>query len=123
MMRDATCRDGARERVSGLNQRNATPAAASSASATWVIRDGTRKIRTGCAGGDREGAERALADYIARKYQAPRESGRHPAEILVLDVLNIYAADAVRKHKRPNETMQRLLTLGSVSRLAHAGRC
>ena len=80
--------------------------------AAWVIRDGSRKVRTGCAASDREGAERNLADYIARKYQAPRESGRAPAQILVLDVLNIYASDAVPKHKRPNETMQRLLTLG-----------
>ena len=40
---------------------------------TWVIRDGARKVRTGCAGDDREGAERALADYIASKYQVPRE--------------------------------------------------
>jgi integrase len=82
--------------------------------ATWVIRDGgARKVRTGCARDDREGAERKLADYIARKYQAPRESGRDPAQILILDVLNIYAADAVPKHKRPAETMQRLLTLGA----------
>ena len=82
--------------------------------ATWIIRDdGARKIRTGCTRSDRKGAERKLADYIARKYQAPRESDRHPAEILILDVLNIYAADAVPKHRRPNETMQRLLTLGA----------
>ena len=81
--------------------------------AAWVIRDGSRKVRTGCAAGDREGAERNLSDYIARKYQAPRESGRAPDQILVLDVLNIYASDAVPKHKRPNETMQRLLTLGA----------
>jgi integrase len=79
--------------------------------ATWVIRDGARKVRTGCAGSDREGAERALADYIARKYQAPRESGRDPAQILILDVLNIYATDVVGKHARPNDTMQRLRTL------------
>ena len=81
--------------------------------AAWVIRDGSRKVRTGCAASDREGAERTLSDYIARKYQAPRESGRAPTQILVLDVLNIYASDAVPKHKRPNETMQRLLTLGA----------
>ena len=33
--------------------------------ATWVIRDGTRKVRTGCAREDRAGAERALAEYLA----------------------------------------------------------
>ena len=39
--------------------------------ATWVIRDGKSKVRTGCARTDREGAEQALAEYIARKYHSP----------------------------------------------------
>ena len=55
--------------------------------ATWVIRDGSRKVRTGCAGNDRKGADLALAEYIAQKYSVSRERGRHPSEILVLDVL------------------------------------
>src|SRR6476660_1566981 len=55
--------------------------------AAWVIRDGARKIRTGCARVDGEGAERALSEYIAKKYTVTRERGRHPSEILVLDVL------------------------------------
>src|SRR6478609_2781659 len=62
--------------------------------ATWVIRDGKNKVRTGCAGADREGAEQALNEYIARKYQVPRDRGRHPCQILVLDVLN-YAGGMV----------------------------
>jgi integrase len=41
----------------------------------------------------------------------PRERGRHPAEILVLDVLNIYLDDVARSHARPEETKQRVLTL------------
>jgi integrase len=79
--------------------------------ATWVIRDGARKVRTGCAREDRAGAERALAEHIAGKYQIPRERNRHPAEILLLDVLNIYLADKAAKHARPEETKQRVLTL------------
>ncbi len=79
--------------------------------AAWVICDGPRKVRTGCAGADRARAERALAEYIASKYQVPRERDRHPTEILVLDVLNIYLADKARKHARPEETKQRVLTL------------
>ena len=77
----------------------------------WVIRDGARKVRTGCAGQDRARAERALAEYIASKYQVPRERHRHPAEILVLDVLNIYLADKAKNHARPEETKQRVMTL------------
>jgi hypothetical protein len=78
---------------------------------TWVIRDGTRKRGTGCAREDRTGAERALGEYIATKYQVPRGQNRHPSEILVLDVLNIYLADVAPQHVRPNETKQRILTL------------
>jgi integrase len=79
--------------------------------AGWVIRDGSRKLRTGCAGDDREGAERKLAEYITTKYKVSRKRGRHPSEILVLDVLNIYLADKAKGHARPEETKQRILTL------------
>jgi integrase len=77
----------------------------------WVIRDGSRKIRTGCLRDDREGAEGALAEYISSKYQPNRACGRHPAEILVLDVLNIYLSDRAKDIARPEETRQRILTL------------
>ena len=79
--------------------------------ATWVIRDGSRKIRTGCARTDREGAERALAEYIAKKYTVPRDRGRYPSEILVLDVLNIYLLDKAPKHSDPSITKARIMTL------------
>src|SRR5262249_7336785 len=77
----------------------------------WIIRDGTRKIRTGCARGDRESAEQKLAGYIANKYQPSQAGGRHPNQILVVDVLNIYARDRAPGHARPGETGQRLLKL------------
>jgi integrase len=79
--------------------------------ASWVIRDGPHKVRTGCAQPDRQGAEQALAEYIARKYQVPRDRGRHPSEILVLDVLNIYLADVAPKHSDPSITKARVMTL------------
>ena len=79
--------------------------------AAWVIRDGTQKVRTGCAKTDREGAEQALAEYINRKYQVPRDRGRHPSEILVADVLNIYLIDKAPNHSDPSITKARILTL------------
>lgn len=79
--------------------------------AAWVIRDGARKVRTGCVRVDRENAERTLAEYITARYQVSRERGRHPAETLVLDVLNIYLADKAKDHARPEETKQRILRL------------
>lgn len=79
--------------------------------AAWVIRDGKNKVRTGCARTERQGAEQALAEYIARKYQVPRDRSRHPSEILVLDVLNIYLIDKAPKHSDPTITKARIMTL------------
>jgi integrase len=79
--------------------------------ASWVVRDGPHKVRTGCPRDDRAGAERALGEYIAQKYQVSRERGRDSAEVLVLDVLNIYLADKAPSQARPEETTQRVMTL------------
>jgi hypothetical protein len=49
--------------------------------AVWVIRDGSRKISTGCAAQDRADAERAVGGYLADKYQPNRTRGRHPSQI------------------------------------------
>jgi integrase len=79
--------------------------------AMWVIRDGARKISTGCTRGECADAEHALAKYIAAKYQPSRQHDRDPAQTLVLDVLNLYMTDVARAHRRPEETKQRILTL------------
>jgi integrase len=79
--------------------------------AVWVIRDGPRKISTGCPPKDREGAERELGEHLASRYQPNRTRGRHPSEILIADVLTIYLTDVAPKHTRENETKQRVLTL------------
>jgi integrase len=79
--------------------------------AVWCIRDGPRKIITGCAAADRAGAERALGEHLANKYQPSRTRGRHPAEILIADVLAIYLTDVAPRHAREDETKQRVLAL------------
>jgi integrase len=79
--------------------------------AVWCIRDGSRKISTGCAAKDRACAERALGEHLANKYQPNRTRGRHPAEILIADVLAIYLTDIAPRHSREHETKQRILTL------------
>jgi integrase len=81
--------------------------------AVWVIRDGPRKISTGCTAKDRAGAERALGEYLAKKYQPNRVRGRHPSQILIADVLAIYLTDVAPKHAREEETKQRVLMLDS----------
>jgi integrase len=55
----------------------------------WVIRDKGNEITTGCNEGDREQAEKALADYIARKYETP-SGPRHPDQMSISRALEIY---------------------------------
>src|SRR6185503_17064115 len=56
---------------------------------TWVILDHGQEITTGCNEGDSEQAEKALADYIARKYEIP--SGPcHPDQMSIGRALEIY---------------------------------
>ncbi|MBA5779550.1 site-specific integrase [Stappia sp. F7233] len=74
----------------------------------WIIRDGSVKRRTGCSEGDRASAEKALADYIVSKHSVSRKNNRAPAEILIADVLNLYAAEVAPKHARPHETAARI---------------
>jgi hypothetical protein len=77
----------------------------------WVIRDGSRSVRTGCAPAERAAAEQRLAGYITAKHQPDRSRGRRPAEIAVADVLNIYIADKGPKTARPHEVGQRVIAL------------
>jgi integrase len=81
--------------------------------AVWVIRDGSRKISTGCPAEDRAGAERHVGEYLADMYQPSRKRGRHPTQILIADVLAIYLNDVAPRHAREAETKQRVLTLDS----------
>jgi hypothetical protein len=55
--------------------------------AVWVIREGPRKISTGCAPEDRTGAERALGEHLT---EPNRARGRHPSEILIADELCLH---------------------------------
>jgi site-specific recombinase XerC len=56
---------------------------------SWVVLDTGREVATGCDEGDREQAEKALADYIARKYHAPH--GPHnPDQMTIGRALEIY---------------------------------
>jgi hypothetical protein len=81
-------------------------------SAVWHIKDGRYRESTRCGIDDRRRAERALADYIARKHLAGAETGvRPPAAIPVADVLALYARDIAPRHARPKETLQRITTL------------
>jgi hypothetical protein len=94
-----------------LRPERRTPDGSIRERAVWLIRDGSRRISTGCVAANRAGAERALGEHLARKYQPSRSRGRHPTEILIADVLAIYLTDVAPRHARENETKQRVLTL------------
>lgn len=74
--------------------------------ATWIILDGPKQFATGCSPEDRGGAERALADHIARKYQAPRRD-RDPAIVPVADVIAIYLKDCANRQANTEKLARR----------------
>lgn len=63
----------------------------------YFIRDGEVQIGTGCGPDRLPEAERALAEYIAAKWAPPAAastvSRRDPAQVLVADVLALYAQE------------------------------
>ena len=93
----AKCRDQVRELGSGSNLSKSTARAKSSAT------------RRGSSATDRVKSARAALEMTAKaltrrsantspvQYQVPRERGRHPTEILVLDVLNMYLTEVAKR--------------------------
>lgn len=93
---------GARLWLRKANQKNKS---------VWIIRDGNRFISTGCSAENRGEAEKRLSEYISDKYQPERLNCRHPSNIPIADVLNIYLQDKAPKHARPIETIARVARL------------
>jgi integrase len=77
----------------------------------WIIRDGRKRIATGCGAGEREQAERALADYLAAKYRPPKDRARDPSHVPVADVINLYATEIGPTVASPKELAARLRSL------------
>jgi integrase len=67
---------------------------------TWVILDLGEEIATGCSEADREQAEKALADYLVRKYESP--SGPcGPDQMSISRALEIYGNERAAKVVAP----------------------
>jgi integrase len=60
--------------------------------AVFVVLDGPNEVSTRCSAGDRRGAEKALAAYIAEKHR-PDWQNSHPSEVAVADVLAYYGSN------------------------------
>jgi integrase len=83
----------------------------------WIIRDGRNRVSTGFGPLDSERAQKALAEYIAQKYEPPRERGRDPDQVRVADLVAMYSAEAGLTVKSPKDLQQRMLAI-----LGHFGR-
>lgn len=57
--------------------------------AKWVILDRGKEIATGCDESDSRQAEKALVDYLARKYESP-QGACHPDQMICGRALEIY---------------------------------
>lgn len=63
----------------------------------WFVRDGKTKRSTGCRREDRAGADKALAEYIADKYEPVSDS--RTDVVRVSDVLMFYAQTVAQDHQ------------------------
>lgn len=78
--------------------------------AVWVIKDGGRRISTGCASNDIEGAEQALAYHIATKVsrEASAARDRCPTTVPIADVLMTYWQAKRDSVARPRELQSQI---------------
>ena len=60
----------------------------------WIIRDGSRFVRTGCGAGDNVKAEKFLEKYIGHKHRPEPSSAP-----MIAEVLNVYGVE-VAPHKK-----------------------
>lgn len=73
--------------------------------------DGSRRISS-FAEDDQRGADEALAQALIDRHQPNRSKSQRAQQVLVTDVLAIYATEVVPGHARPDKTAQRLVQLG-----------
>lgn len=83
----------------------------SDGAAVWYIRDGRRRISTGCAERDATGAREAFGRYVAATLKPDFGDG-DPARVLVADVLRLYSDDVAARNSRPKEVAARIANLG-----------
>lgn len=84
--------------------------------ATWVIRDGSTEVGTGCGPERLADAQLALAEYIQEKWAAqpaaPADgAAADPADVLVADVLTCYARGKGPRAPDPKALKARLQAL------------
>lgn len=79
--------------------------------AGWFIRDGGTFVSACGGSGNRERAERRLANFITEKYQPVRERGRDPTTVTIADAVSVYLTDVAPSHAKPKETAGRMVAV------------
>lgn len=92
-----------------LYLRTDTDAKSGRTNSTWIIRDGSANIRTGCAESEIEQAEAKFRQYLAEKFQ-PQRSGSS-ASTTIGDVLLVYLDEKSAGTSVPRETEARIQRL------------
>jgi integrase len=80
----------------------------------YYIRDGARERGTGCGPDGLPGAEQALAAYIAEKWTPPQRAAGgqgDPADVLVAEVLTLYARERAPQLADPVSSAGRIRAL------------
>lgn len=57
---------------------------------TWIIKDGSRSVSTGCSGDNLAGAEIKLRDYLIKKHQTKPPSERTADRVVIGDIIAFY---------------------------------
>lgn len=79
--------------------------------AVWVIRDGSRKISTGCSPDALPAAEETLKRYLVEKHDPEAAAKARSDDPLIADILAIYLDHKADKQKRPVEVRARIARL------------
>lgn len=81
----------------------------------WVIRDGSKEIGTGCGPSEVAEAGLRLAEYIQSKWTPEPATGPNgpadPADVLIADVISLYAEGKAAKAPDPKAVKARLTAL------------
>lgn len=78
------------------------------ARAVWCVVDGQKEVSTGCGIDERQGAEKALAEYLAEKHEPSRTRNQPIDHVLIADVCGIYLRDKVPEHDDPAAAASRI---------------
>lgn len=76
--------------------------------ACWVIRDGKRKIRTGCGIDEVPAAEEALRKYLLEKYDPAAAAKAQSDDPLIADIVALYLDQRAEKQARPQDLRNRM---------------